>query len=169
MAQVKGLPPTELNVNDEAGEENDGQDPGKEVTQISEGQVPEEGDHVSSADEECEPKRIAPDPGMPTQAEIDDHNVDHLPYRSWCACCVRGKATGEPHRRIHVESTIPTIAFDYMFALQGRVALRQDTTEEERKNAILKILVVKDSKSRAIFGHVVKQKALKKIATVSND
>ena len=94
---------------------------------------------MSSADEECEPKRIAPDPGMPTQAEIDEHNVDHLPYRSWCACCVRAKATGEPHRKIHVESTIPIIAFDYMFALQGRVALRQDTTEEERKNAILKI------------------------------
>ena len=38
--------------------------------------------------------------------------------------------------------------------------LRQVTTEEGRKNAILKILVVKDSKSRSVFGHVVKKKGV---------
>ena len=50
----------------------------------------------SDAEEDCGPKRIVPDPGAPTQSEIDEHNVDHLPYRSWCECCVKGKATGEP-------------------------------------------------------------------------
>ena len=34
--------------------------------------------HEDGAEEECGPKRVAPDPGMPTQSEIDDHNVDHL-------------------------------------------------------------------------------------------
>ena len=150
----------ELNVNDEAGDIDEGKDPDGEATPTGEGQAPEGGGQESSADEECEPKRIVPDPGMPTQAEVDEHNVDHLPYRSWCECCVRGKATGEPHKRIQVESTIPIIAFDYMFVMNGRVAMRQDTTEEERKNAILKILVVKDSKSRSIFGHVVKRKGV---------
>ena len=30
-------------------------------------------------------------PGNPTKAEIEDHDVTHLPYRSWCSHCVRGK------------------------------------------------------------------------------
>ena len=37
--------------------------------------------HEDSAEEDCGTKRIAPDPGMPTQSEVDDHNVDHLPFR----------------------------------------------------------------------------------------
>ena len=39
--------------------------------------------HDDGAEEDCGPKRVAPDPGMPTQSEVDDHNVDHLPFRSW--------------------------------------------------------------------------------------
>ena len=43
-----------------------------------------------SSEEDCGPKSVAPDLGMPTQSEIDDHNVDHLPFRSWCVSCVCG-------------------------------------------------------------------------------
>ena len=28
----------------------------------------------------------------PTQAEIDEHEVTHYPWRAWCSCCVRGAA-----------------------------------------------------------------------------
>ena len=31
---------------------------------------------------------------FPNQAEIDEHNMKHLPYRSWCRRCVRGKGQG---------------------------------------------------------------------------
>ena len=48
--------------------------------------------------EDCAQNTMAPDPGMPTQSEIDDHNVDHLPFRSFCVSCVEEKATGEQHR-----------------------------------------------------------------------
>ena len=52
-------------------------------------------DENSDADDhECGrrvPKRVA-DPKMPTQAEIDEHNLTHMPYRSWCIHCVRGRA-----------------------------------------------------------------------------
>ena len=30
------------------------------------------------------PKKMQ-DPRVPTQAEVDEHNMTHLPYRSWCA------------------------------------------------------------------------------------
>ena len=40
--------------------------------------------HEDSSEEDCGPKSVAPDLGMPTQSDIDDHNVDHLPFMSWC-------------------------------------------------------------------------------------
>lgn len=38
---------------------------------------------------ECEPKRMMTDPGLPTQKEVDEHEIDHVPYRSWCPHCVK--------------------------------------------------------------------------------
>ena len=51
-----------------------------------------EGDiiELSDEEEECAPRRVAPDPGDPTSDEREDHNVDHLPFRSWCDACVEG-------------------------------------------------------------------------------
>ena len=37
-------------------------------------------------------------PVRPTQDEVEKHNITHLPFRSWCPCCVAGKAKSEPHR-----------------------------------------------------------------------
>ena len=34
---------------------------------------------------------------MPTQEEIEAHQVTHLPFRSWCPACVKGKAKDEAH------------------------------------------------------------------------
>ena len=30
-------------------------------------------------------------PCVPSQEAIDRHNINHLPFRSWCSCCVRGR------------------------------------------------------------------------------
>ena len=61
--------------------------------------------------EDLAPKRISPDPGRPTEQEVSEHNVDHMPFRSWCEFCVKGRATGEQHRESG-GSSIPIIAFD---------------------------------------------------------
>ena len=34
----------------------------------------------------------------PTPKEIEEHMVNHLPFRAWCRHCVKGKAKGLPHR-----------------------------------------------------------------------
>ena len=44
------------------------------------------------------PKRISPDPGLPTEGEVDDQEVDHMRFRQWCEECVAGRGTGEQHR-----------------------------------------------------------------------
>ena len=124
------------------------------------GQARAAADQESDDEQDCGPKRTVPDPGAPTQSEIDEHNIDHLPYRSWCECCVKGRASGEPHKRIAVESKIPIVAFDYMFILKEKIAMRHELTEEELANVQVKVLVVKDTLSRSIFAHVVKRKGV---------
>ena len=44
-----------------------------------------------SEEEDSAPRRTAPDPGEPTAEEVAEHRVDHVPYRSWCSHCVRGR------------------------------------------------------------------------------
>ena len=65
--------------------------------------------------EEVEEARPLPNPVLPDQAEIARHNIDHLPYRSWCRACVSGRGRALPHRRVDGQRRIPTLAFDYCF------------------------------------------------------
>ena len=111
--------------------------------------------------QECSDKQIAPIPITPSQREVDDHNVDHLPYRSWCRFCVMGRAVGEAHRsKEEDESKRAVITFDYLFITRGRHDERcVDTRDEVKgKEVLLKILVVKDTKSKTVFAHVVSRK-----------
>ena len=55
-------------------------------------------EEVNRADVVRRPKP-ARDPGQPTRMEEEEHSMSHLPYRSWCQHCVRGKARASAHRR----------------------------------------------------------------------
>ena len=45
----------------------------------------DDGEIVEAEEEEdTEPKRLLPTTELPTQEEIDSHQVDHVPFRSWC-------------------------------------------------------------------------------------
>ena len=120
--------------------------------------------HDDEAAEELEPKRISPDPGRPSQSEIDEHEVDHLPYRCWCEDCVRGRGTGEQHRNTGETGAIPIIAFDYLFVTEDKVLRREEHAacdlSKQASEQVTKILVVKDLKSKAVFAHVVTQKGV---------
>ena len=111
------------------------------------------------ASEDVAPKRVSPDPGKPSQSDIDDHMVDHFPYRCWCEFCVRGMATGEQHGK-SMGSAIPVIAFDYLFVTEMGILTREEMEADGSGRCILKILVVKDLQSKAIFAHTVTQKGV---------
>ena len=51
-----------------------------------------------SRDDDREIKRMI-DPRRPTKAEVDDHDLFHLPYRSWYPICVRAKGKELDHRK----------------------------------------------------------------------
>ena len=66
------------------------------------------------ADDECEPIRIAPDPGFLSVEDMGRHRAEgHVPFRSWCEWCVAGRGVGEHHKR-GLQNEIPVIAFDYL-------------------------------------------------------
>ena len=56
------------------------------------------GEELIEAEEETAPRDTLPNPELPSQSEIDDHNVDHCPYRSWCRHCVEGRARELTHK-----------------------------------------------------------------------
>ena len=73
-----------------------------------------ENEDQEAVEEAAEVKRL-PDVSMPCAAEIEVHNLTHLPFRDWCPCCVQGKAVSYPHtKRKKEENEVPVISSDYM-------------------------------------------------------
>ena len=55
------------------------------------------------------------DPRLPSKAEVDAHNLTHLPYRSWCTHCVRGRGKESAHTMTKRESDMHEFHFDWAF------------------------------------------------------
>ena len=79
-------------------------------------------------------------PKLPTQREVDEHNVSHFPFRDWCPICVKAKARNTPHvRQSDREHQVPHIHVDYGFF----------GSADDDENMILQ--VARDEESRALF------------------
>ena len=135
---------------------------GGEIEQpLGQGGVPEnlDAESDSSSDEdnnEAIPVNAAPRPNRPSKAEVDEHMLSHLPYRSWCAHCVKGKAKSKKHTCTsqNNDHEIPMVTLDYMF-------MGDDSSTDEEGS--MPILVVKDVLSPGcgtgmVFAHVVPRK-----------
>jgi hypothetical protein len=73
-----------------------------------------------AAEEEGRRPRVFADPGMPSRQDVIEHNVTHMPYRSWCARCVRGRGRNNPHRTTSIKISnagVPVITGDYGFLI----------------------------------------------------
>ena len=110
-------------------------------------------------EEECAPVRLAPEPGEPSAEQVEQHRTTHLPYRSWCEECVKGRGTGEQHRA-GPGSSMPVLACDYLLVTRHGVFRQAELSEGNRKAILLKILVLKDAKSKFVSAHVVPTKGL---------
>ena len=67
--------------------------------------------------EEATTSRALPSPVKPSQKMIEDHNISHIPFRSWCMACVRGRGKSMDHRLIKDkdEDQVPVGSVDYGF------------------------------------------------------
>ena len=53
---------------------------------------------VTRGEEGARWRRIG-DPRLPTEKEVEEHNLTHVPYRNWCPHCVRGLGKDLDHRK----------------------------------------------------------------------
>ena len=80
----------------------------EEAAEMQEGPAEEE------TNEERKPRRMA-DPAKPTKREIEEHEIAHLPYRSWRWACVQGRGKAAPRRRGREPGDIPGLHMDFAF------------------------------------------------------
>ena len=76
-------------------------------------------------EEEAEPPRAARDPGCPTEKQVEDHRLTHLPFRTWCKWCNLGRGRGLHHRQ-SPKSEIPVVGVDYFFITAGGITERNE-------------------------------------------
>ncbi len=55
------------------------------------------------------------DPKEPSKEEREEHEKTHLPFRSWCRHCIRGRGKQLPHREGAQETNMNEIRMDYGF------------------------------------------------------
>ncbi len=134
----------------------------------------DEGQEQAEIEQEIEPLKVAPSPVLPSASEVEEHRVTHAQYRSWCRECVEGKALGEQRGRAADGGVrlVPTVGVDYFFITSRGMVRREDLNitkdeegeakimEERKKGNIVKCLIVRCSKTKAVFAHQVPVKGL---------
>jgi hypothetical protein len=129
---------------------------------MGESDDPQNGEEVEALAEEEQAEDIVkfPTPNQPTLSEYLDHGVTHYPYRSWCPHCVEGRGRELGHECPKaVPGAVPIVSFDYAFIGDQREISDQEGFEAAGEGAI-KILVVRKSKSKCLFAHVVPSKGV---------
>ena len=115
---------------------------------------------VAQPEQEAENVKRLPTPDMPTRSEMLDHRCTHVPYRAWCPHCVegRGREFGHFGCQSREGRSVPTVSFDYCFIGDKGEISNQDEADVEPGS--IKVLVVRDNKSKALFSHVVPVKGV---------
>ena len=93
--------------------------------------------------------RVKTSVDMPSKEDVDSHMVTHIPYRSWCDHCVRGRAVNDHHQRgKSEESSVPVISIDYAYfgetSEERKSRKDKERTGEEVKREEMPFMVVKD-------------------------
>ena len=114
--------------------------------------------------------KVAKKPVLPTEEEIELHNCTHIPFRSWCAFCVAGKAKAMPHYSPDdcKPCGVPVVSIDYAFigkkpATAAEESLEAGGSDEEEEvgkdGKTLTVLVLRDRQSKYVTASVVPRKS----------
>ena len=96
-------------------------------------------------DTESQEAKAITHPKKPSPEEVTAHELTHLPYRSWCSHCVRGRGRADDHHHVEEAREIPLVSTDYLFL----------GDESEGK---LTVMTVYDSASGMTFGNPCRRK-----------
>ena len=124
------------------GEEDEAQPFGEEPRQAE----PASGS-AQPGGEEAQRARPLRAPPVPTPQMVAEHEVTHIPYRSWCPACVAGRGRSYSHHHEGRDSTVPVISADYLYFSEKGVPGKS-----------LPTVVLRDRASKAIFSHLLPTK-----------
>ena len=109
----------------------------------------EDAEKDAEVDEEMRKPKPAARPYTPTRAEVYEHEVTHLPYRSWCKHCVYGRGVSSPHVKPDKKEKIGiTISMDYCF-MNG---------EEDDDPSLPGVLIIWDDNHECLWALPVEKK-----------
>lgn len=91
----------------------------------------------------------------PTQEEIDEHNLGHSTFRSWCPHCVKGEATCYPLIRRKDKDPREILRISI-----GNAYMEEDKERENEREKGMPILVVKDSATGMKVSRAVPKKGV---------
>ena len=94
------------------------------------------------------------DPVRPKEEEVREHERTHLPFRSWCKHCVRGRGKEMPHQKTKEKGEMVEVHMDFMFV----------GDEEETRNTAT-ILVLKERHTGMVMSTVVPNKTTGRFVT----
>ncbi len=77
----------------------------------------------------------------PSKKEVEEHNLDHAVFGSWCPRCVKGRAEAYGNKKKGEGGDAPTASVDYTHT-------RSEQEKEEEKG--MPIVVVKDDKTKLV-------------------
>ena len=87
------------------------------------------------------------DPKAPTKEEREEHEKTHLPFRSWCKHCIRGREKQLPHHEGAQETLMSEVHMDYGFL-----------GKEDEAMKTVPMLVVKERTSKMLMAATVPKK-----------
>ena len=97
---------------------------------------------MTAAAEEVRIKTVR-DPGSPTPAEKERHDMTHNPYRSWCPVCVEARGKEDPHYRNKGDKRegINVVGMDYL-------SFGQEADDDK-----ITMIVIRDKEALTTFAH----------------
>ena len=120
----------------------------KEIDGVFDVDGDEEKDAEESRDEGRAVIRML-DPKLPSPAEVEQHDLTHVPYRNWCRHCVRGRGKEAAHKKMADKMEREMAEFHCDFCFPG--------DEDNKKNLI--VLVMRERSSRMTVASVVPTKS----------
>ena len=128
----------------------------------------EDGGEQAEGQEEGQAARPLPQPRMPSRKLVEEHELTHIPYRSWCVHCRRARGIAAPHRSSEEETkegkegAISSWSMDYTFLTEDFELLTRTKAEEYayKDNVKDTVLVSTDRKTGGIKAHLVQCKGL---------
>ena len=112
--------------------------------------------------EEAESQRALRDPGSPSKADREEHDLTHLPYRPWCDACVRGRAKDKMSLRLteaYSHSCVPRVRMDYCYLTEKTAdEATGEADQDPGAGDSATVLVVQESVCRSVWAYAVERK-----------